>query len=228
VFDLAQARAVRERVADIERAVRGGRLMPRAVLSVHEIADELGVRPSALARCLQRLDDDRLIDLVDPSTAVVTPVEARDLDEMFNLRATIEPALLDAAVTARSVPLGDVPTSEPAVLRPSRKPMADWRDDEIFAATTREFVTIARPASPELVMTIFNDLIAGTERSIRVGFGLLYDTSPHDLTELARLLDVAVHAYASGESGAIREACSATISMLRDIAWHGATASTIY
>lgn len=84
------ARGLRERVSS-------GALPPGATLSQSAVATEYGVSRIPVRDALQVLATDGLVDMRG-STAVVTALSIEDLQELYELRETVEPLAIGLAV----------------------------------------------------------------------------------------------------------------------------------
>jgi DNA-binding GntR family transcriptional regulator len=74
----------------IRRAILEGRLRPGELLSISDLAADLGVSHSPVREALQRLSGQGLILLRPARTAVVAPLDRAELEEIYRLRELIE------------------------------------------------------------------------------------------------------------------------------------------
>ena len=212
--ELTRAREVRDFVASVERDVRAGRRAPGDLLDLDRDADRLGTSPARLRWRLRELGDRRLLVDRPDGRLVVAPVDTGDLDQILGLRARLEPEFLADAIAA--LPRVRTGQSPPADLP------GDWQDDRDFAAVTDVFVQVVWPRRSRMEIRVFTELVAGTERAVRIGFGMWRRQHPGDLEQLAELLWNATYAALGGDAGGAREACRRTHRVIRELAWQGA------
>lgn len=78
--------------------ILAGDLRPGAKLSQHHLAAELGMSRIPVRDALRSLASEGLVDVRAHSTAVVSLLSARDLQELYELRIAVEPPLGRVAV----------------------------------------------------------------------------------------------------------------------------------
>ena len=82
----AATRVIRERILSGEQEAG-------AKLNQHELADDLGMSRIPVRDALRSLAGEGLVDLRARATAVVTPLTMEDLEELYDLRISLEPRL---------------------------------------------------------------------------------------------------------------------------------------
>lgn len=87
----AATRVIRERIVS-------GELEAGTKLSQHELAADLGMSRIPVRDALRSLAGEGLVDLRARATAVVTPLTMEDLEELYDLRISLEPRLGRRAV----------------------------------------------------------------------------------------------------------------------------------
>lgn len=74
----------------VRRAILEGRLRPGEMLSISDLASDLGVSHSPVREALQRLSGQGLILLRPGRTAVIAPLDLSELAEIYRLRELVE------------------------------------------------------------------------------------------------------------------------------------------
>lgn len=93
------ARSMSERVRDmLERAIVEGEFAPEERLNDREVAERLAVSRTPVRDALHMLQSSGLVERRVGVGWVVAPFDLRDLEELFELRAVLEPAALDRIV----------------------------------------------------------------------------------------------------------------------------------
>jgi DNA-binding GntR family transcriptional regulator len=87
----AATRVIRERILS-------GELEAGTKLNQHELATDLGMSRIPVRDALRSLAGEGLVDLRARATAVVTPLTMEDLEELYDLRISLEPRLGRRAV----------------------------------------------------------------------------------------------------------------------------------
>jgi GntR family transcriptional regulator, rspAB operon transcriptional repressor len=88
-----------ERVYEmLEQAIVGGEFSPEERLNDREVAERLGVSRTPVREALHMLQSSGLVERRVGIGWVVAPVGTRDLEELFELRALLEPAALGRIV----------------------------------------------------------------------------------------------------------------------------------
>lgn len=82
----------------LEQAIVGGEFDPEERLNDRELAERLGVSRTPVREALHMLESSRLVERRVGIGWVVAPVGTRDLEELFELRALLEPAALGRIV----------------------------------------------------------------------------------------------------------------------------------
>ncbi len=113
---------------ELRERIRGGQLRPGERLRVDELTRELGMSPTPIREALRLLQADRLVDYRPHHGIVVAELSADTTEEVYHLRAMLEPLAVELAVPRLSD--GDVERLEGlhkrhATAHGSRKGAAD-------------------------------------------------------------------------------------------------------
>ena len=84
------ARVIRQRILT-------GELAPGAMLNQNELAEEFGMSRIPIRDALRQLSAEGLVQLRAHATASVTPLSIHDLEELYELRLSLEPKLCGIA-----------------------------------------------------------------------------------------------------------------------------------
>jgi DNA-binding GntR family transcriptional regulator len=82
----------------IRERIRGGQLRPGERLRVDELTRELGMSPTPIREALRLLQADRLVDYRPHHRIVVAELSADTTEEVYHLRAMLEPLAVELAV----------------------------------------------------------------------------------------------------------------------------------
>jgi DNA-binding GntR family transcriptional regulator len=119
----------------IRERIRAGQLRPGERLRVDELTRELGMSPTPIREALRLLQADRLVDYQPHHRIVVAELSADTTEEVYYLRAMLEPLAVELAVprlSARDVDRLEGLRQGHATARGSRKgvagadPNRDW------------------------------------------------------------------------------------------------------
>jgi DNA-binding GntR family transcriptional regulator len=77
-------------IADIVRERIRGELAPGARLVESDIATEFGISRSPIREALRLLERDGLVELIPHKGAVVTPIDVRDVEDIYAARMAVE------------------------------------------------------------------------------------------------------------------------------------------
>ncbi|MDH3540567.1 MAG: GntR family transcriptional regulator [Acidimicrobiia bacterium] len=97
--DIARGRTAASAATDyLRRSIISGELAPGSPINQNEVASELGVSRSPVRDAIAALAAERLVIAKAHATAVVAPLGLDDLQELYELRMAIEPALCRLAL----------------------------------------------------------------------------------------------------------------------------------
>jgi DNA-binding GntR family transcriptional regulator len=82
----------------LRERIRGGQLQPGERLRVDELTRELGMSPTPIREALRLLQADRLVDYRPHHGIVVAELSADTTEEVYHLRAMLEPLAVELAV----------------------------------------------------------------------------------------------------------------------------------
>ena len=88
----------------IRERIRSGQLRPGERLRVDELTRELGMSPTPIREALRLLQADRLVDYRPHHGIVVSELSADTTEEVYHLRAMLEPLAVELAVPRLSAP----------------------------------------------------------------------------------------------------------------------------
>ena len=97
---LTQRSIVELVIDEVRRSILHGSLPPGSVVSINDLSSRLNVSHIPIREALRRLESEGLIELRRSRSAVVAPLTARDMNDVFRLRA-----LLEADVMCRAMKL---------------------------------------------------------------------------------------------------------------------------
>jgi DNA-binding GntR family transcriptional regulator len=86
----------------IRERIRSGQLRPGERLRVDELTRELGMSPTPIREALRLLQADRLVDYRPHHGIVVSELSADTTEEVYHLRAMLEPLAVELAVPTLS------------------------------------------------------------------------------------------------------------------------------
>jgi len=170
-----ESASVAERVtAELRRSILGGDLAPGQKFSLREIAGQLGVSFIPVREALRNLEGEGLVLMSPGRSAVVAPLDLADLQAIYRLRRTLEPAI------ARRSCL-QITDDELDRLHRQAVEFGDERlsMDAIYEAHHAFHLELFAPAATAWDVRILMTLWRAAERYIRIGFGLL-DPDPDE------------------------------------------------
>lgn len=152
--------------AELRREILQGLIAPGATLRQEEIAERFGVSRTPIRQAFERLQGERLVEVLPSRRVRVSPLTREELIDVYDMRAALEP--LAAAVAT--------PNLTPPVLRDAAHALeaADAEDDVVsFGARNARFhLLLLEPCGrPRLLETIRSLLdISGRYQCAAVGF----------------------------------------------------------
>jgi DNA-binding GntR family transcriptional regulator len=217
VYQFESARAVKHFVLETDRAIRAGRLIPGDKVDIAEYADRMKISTGRVRSALHGLEVEGLLAVGAGGNLVVTPVDTRELEALFELRFALEPELLSRACR----------TPCPAAFDEFRRaaagrPIINWQDDEIYALNRRAYLDYIRPTTSSVELGVFEDLVTSTQRATRMGFKVLSEQHPCDLVWLAEATWELVDACVAGKSASVQRAARRLLRLVKEVAWQGA------
>src|SRR5262245_6468200 len=152
-------------------------------LRQEEVARRLGVSHIPVRAAFQLLESEGLITHVPYKGAVVTRLSAAEIEEYFDIRATLEVDLLKRAI-ANEISAEAIGRARKIVERMDNAPPARWGEynwklhEELYAAANR-------PITLELVRKIHDNL----DRYVRIQLSLAEENRQRAHQEHIRLID---------------------------------------
>jgi DNA-binding GntR family transcriptional regulator len=216
VYQFESARAVKQFVLETDRAIRAGRLMPGDRVDIAEYADRMKVSAGRLRSALHGLEAEGLLRVGADADLVVTPVDPRELEALFELRFALEPELLSRACGTSSTAAFD---EFRRVL--GGRPIINWQDDEVYGQSRRAYLEYIRPTTSSVELGVWDDLVTSTQRATRMGFAVLSEQHPGDLVWLAEANWDLVDACLAGRPVAVQSAARRLLRLVKEMAWHG-------
>jgi DNA-binding GntR family transcriptional regulator len=197
VAPLARRTVAQAAADEIRQRILDGRYMDGHQLRQDRLAEELGISRIPIREAFVLLEGEGLVRIVPHRGAVVASLSAEEIDELFQLRALLEPRLL-----RQSVPLlGERDFAELAVildeydlaLRLGRT--ARWGE-----LNSRLHSCLYKHASQPRTASIVNTLLQGTDRYTRMQLALTdgVNRAHREHTELVDLC----------RSGRVEQACA--------------------
>ena len=171
-----------------------------------EVARRLGVSHIPVRAAFQQLEAEGLITNVPYKGAVVTRLSAAEIEEYFDIRATLEVDLLKRAI-ANEIGADAIGRARKIVERMDNAPPARWGEynwklhEELYA-------TANRPITLELVRKIHDNL----DRYVRIQLSLAEENRRRAHQEHIRLIDLCE----SGDQTKAAKLLHAHISGVRD------------
>lgn len=149
---------------EIRRSILDGTLAPGKPFVVQSITEQLGVSHVPVREALRQLEAQGLVSLQRSRSAVVTPLELSDLENIYRLRLCIEPELSAQSAESRS----DDEIDELASLAQA---MYDDYGAECTWDLHRDFHTLLiQPAAGDWGMRLVRVLWDAAERYTRLTF----------------------------------------------------------
>lgn len=150
---------------EIRARILSGALEPGATLNQNELAELLGMSRIPIRDALQALAAEGLVTLRAHSTATVTPLSLDDLQELYDLRLAIEPALCRQA-------LDDIRETDVAHMRELLEMLSHADGSEWLTLNRRFHETLYRRARKPRSLEIVERIRQATDRYVRVHLSL--------------------------------------------------------
>lgn len=189
---LATASRVDQATGAIREAILTGRLEPGEPFSISGLAAMLGTSVIPVREALQRLAVHGLIQFRPARTAVVAPMSAADLREIYRLRTLLE---VDAASRA----FGRLTARQLALLDEQIEVMTDHprTSEQFWAAHTTFHRTLLEPATTPWLERMLEQLWHAAERYVRLTYEQLDSPDVEPRVVHARLRTAAVEGPAT-------------------------------
>jgi DNA-binding GntR family transcriptional regulator len=121
---------------DLRMQILRGEYPPGTRIITHRVAQEYGVSAIPVREALNQLEQEGLVQIIPHVGAVTTPLSARDLEELFEVRIALERLAVEKAVPH----LNDADVAElEAMARELEEAWAAGRDDEVLNRLNRAF-----------------------------------------------------------------------------------------
>ncbi len=208
----ARHRTVAAAVADaLRQRILAGTFPAGAQLRQDALAEEFGVSRIPIREALLQIEAEGLVRILPHRGAVVAELSAAEIEEVFALRAELEPVLL-----ARSAPhLGE---DDLAALRALRDAYSDdLRDGRVAqwgAHNTRFHLALYRHAGRPRTLALVANLLQECDRHTRLHLSLP-GTVTRAESDHAALLDLCAAGHAAAAAALLRthiESAGATLS----------------
>lgn len=151
---------------EIRQRILSGDLAPGATLNQNELAELLGMSRIPIRDALQSLAAEGLVTLRAHSTATVTPLSLDDLEELYEIRLCIEPALSREA-------LPNVRAKDIARMREILEEMTDAEGSDLLVLNHRFHEALYTRARKPRSIEIIKRIRQATDRYVRIH--LLFD-----------------------------------------------------
>ena len=166
LYSLATRSAVKQFVADTDRAIRTGQLAPGGSFSLPEAAEKLSVRWPALRDQLAPLERAGLLSVGALGTATVAPLDIEELESVARLIRVLRPEL-DARASAHRAP--EAAQRIRAVLIPSSLLAGECLTDDDWDSTVDAGFELWRGAISEVEIAQVRLLLSALRRYQRLG-----------------------------------------------------------
>ncbi|HEY4006114.1 MAG TPA: hypothetical protein VGM60_13150 [Pseudonocardia sp.] len=193
--------------------------MPGELVDLTAPADRLDVPPARLRSALRDLEAEGLVLAGGNRHVTVAPLNTRELGDIFALRRALEPDMLARACA--SGPLGSF--ADFARLAAGR-PVADWRDDQVFIALRRAYLDFIRPVVSGIELSVADDLTSCTERASRIGFEAVQLGSPSDIALVNAANEALIEACRDRSPVGVQVRSRQFLALIEDLCWHGVRA----
>lgn len=172
-------------------------LMPGEALTEKQIGERYGLRKATIRAALARLAQDGLIKSEPRRGYVVAPIAMRDVNEIFELRALVEPEVYRLAASMMTeASLADVQQAAQRVLKPET-----IKSHMAFLAADRAFrLSIAEATGNFRIVRLLGQTLDQSERVMHLGY-LYVDLTKVLMKQQKALTD----ALASDEASAVAE-----------------------
>lgn len=150
----------------LRRMILIGEIQPGERINVRALESDLGVSHIPIREAIRRLEAEGLISRRPNIGAVATQVSMRELDELYDFRRVLEPA-----VARRAVPLMDDRTVDAVVEALERLEACEASDDGMdeYVKFHREFHwRILEPGASTLIERTLDELWRTSERYLRL------------------------------------------------------------
>lgn len=168
---------LRDRIVD-------GRLAPGAPISERELGAELDVSRVPIREALRQLEAAGLVTLAHRRTAVVSAVSRTDVDELYDLRAVLEPFIARGAAAAVADGADPAGLTEALALAQRALREADW--SAFHCQSSNVHAQIERLADCSLFDVVMNPL---RERTNRLNVAAIYAHQHERQTEHIALVE---------------------------------------
>jgi DNA-binding GntR family transcriptional regulator len=202
---------------EIRRAILAGGLAPGQAFAVTDLASQLGVSHVPVREALRRLEAQGLVVLSPARRPMVAPLEADDLDAIYDLRLRLEPPLLARAMARHTEGwMAELDGPFRLTFDPGQDPDSQWDNHYLLHQA------LVRPAASSWELRVLQQLWDAAERYTRLVF------PPEDMAdpgELARrreahqaLLDAVRVGDPDGAAEALHEHLTNNLKVIRALA----------
>jgi len=152
-------------VDDLRKRIISGEFPGGTMLRQAQLADEYGVSRMPVREALHQLDAEGLVETIANKGALVTELSLAEIDEIFDIRATLEPDLL-----ARAIPniTQDAIDEIQAVLHELDEAY-QTRDVEHWGTLNAKFhISLYKPSGRSISLSFIHRISLQVDRYIRI------------------------------------------------------------
>lgn len=151
----------------VKRDIVWCRLDPGQLVSRAQLIERYGLGEAAIREALNRLTQERLIEVLPREGYQIAPVTLKQIQDLFQARLILEPAVTRLAV-------GQVDIDELRALDQGHRDAFNWRDRgelETFVAANAAFhMAVARGSGNDRLIKMMNDLADEMERVMLLSY----------------------------------------------------------
>lgn len=199
---------------ELRRSILSGALAPGREFSLREVAEMLGVSFIPVRDALRNLEAEGLVITRPGRSALVAPLDLRDLEAIYRLRRTLEPEIARRAC----VLLEDAELDQ---LERLAEGFGDERRgmEEIYEDHHNFHLALLASAATAWDIRVLTVLWRAAERYIRIAFGLL-DLDPYEHHRRETAHEDLVAAFRTRDPDAVAEAVHLHLARNEQLARH--------
>lgn len=182
----------------VRQSIISGRLHPAEVLSISDLATDLGVSHSPVREALQRLASQGLVELRPARSAIVAPLDVEELAEIYRIRK-----LLEVDTAGRACPMLSAEDLELIEREFKLLSRASAGSEDVWTHHDGFHRALMRPALSPLLERVITDQWHAGERYIRIVYADSEVFASRSTGERHKALLEAAH---SGKEARMREA----------------------
>lgn len=183
---------------ELRRAILNGAIRPGEEFMLRETAKRFGVSTAPVRDAIRILQSEGLVHVKRARSAVVAPMDSKDLAAIYDLRRRIEPDI--AARAAPVISEEQLAAAEALAATMRNETIADAYDNH------RDLhAELLKPAATSWEMRMLDILWNASERYVRIGFGRL-DLRPEEHERRSTSHQTLIDAFRSRDPEAARKA----------------------